>query len=863
MMNLCWEVTLGSPALSNSGVFLVFEQGGSTGYTMSVKNQQTVVGGPYEIELNRDYRVVVECNSTGIFTVLVNGTKVAEYSYPSMQSAFYVQYPFVGYDGITFAVCGGGAFEMDIDTSIVYREASELKSLIDTVKPVYDSTVGNASVAEYGQVTAAQKQALGNALSAAENTYADNASTPTQITSVYENLKAAYELFVSQIVPTPDKDVLNSMYTDSKELYDNTAEGTDYSQAPTAAKESFLAVLNSVKAALDSKTAPQSEIDSLVAQLTTATESFRAAIVKNGNPSALNERIKAAEKLLVKLHSEAVSYAELSALISASKAIANDASSSQAVIDSKYDELGSTIAKINENTLFWTSTALNPATDISGVKNYADGYKTVFKSDAGAPSWNMVTNSVNLPKTDKLVMNITEITHPDSDWSSVIITNGITGDFLNTKAISLVFGGSGGNGEVNLNYSLGNADNRQIATFGYSLSAQMQFAFILSGEGTDKKVTVCVDGLEVAQITNPDFVSIMENDLVIAYTSGNSNGNFETLIDLKPKKVLSYEDGDFVPSAMAGTGFSSMLSVYEQDGVQSIYFEEGCTFVDGIAVTKLAKNDKKIEFSVKIVDQGPTDWHAFLFSDGIETHAANTKGLAIIFGGDLSVQVKHLGQSGMGATPLWESAGDTFTKYGKKMRFKIYVNENDEICVEMNDQLIIANEAPEFIPLLEKEKLTMSLFGSADASSEFEVSYINEEDPLPYDSLEDDLNDYSSSEIVSLDDTVVTINDDRISFDGSLTIEEILAYLYATDDLQIKFFDVAGDEITDYSAKASAIATISMFDGDTRVKDYFANEYTGNANTGDSVSMWAIVLMISLILCAFVCVLSVRKRAQK
>lgn len=243
------------------------------------------------------------------------------------------------------------------------------------------------------------------------------------------------------------------------------------------------------------------------------------------------------------------------------------------------------------------------------------------------------------------------------------------------------------------------------------------------------------------------------------------------------------------------------------------------TFVNATARTNIKGPVTSFEYSVKINALIPGDWHALEFSNDFAHTGINSKGIAMAFAGsDNTVKfAEFYGDNGMGSAAGWEAFAGI--KLGKKMRIKIALEGNEVVCY-LNGNEVARNPASEKVKgLFNSDLITVALFGSASSDTEFEISYLNKEDPVPPDSLEEEPV-YESTDVISLDDSLITVSGKEITVLKDMTIEEFQSMIYVEGDYTFAFYDKDGNEITETSMSIFKAARLAILQGAEEMDSY-------------------------------------------
>jgi hypothetical protein len=163
--------------------------------------------------------------------------------------------------------------------------------------------------------------------------------------------------------------------------------------------------------------------------------------------------------------------------------------------------------------------------------------------------------------------------------------------------------------------------------------------------------------------------------------------------------------------------------------------------------------------------------------------------------------------------------------------------------------------------------ITVALFGSASSDTEFEISYLNAADPNPPDSLVDEPV-YESTDVISLDDSLISINGKEITVLKDMTVGDFISTIYAEGDYTFALYDENGEEITDMTRSVLYAVRLAVLKGAEEADSYTIINGTGSApgeddggqvDTGDVLpaALFAAVLAAGALL-----VLSRRRTAR-
>jgi len=214
-----------------------------------------------------------------------------------------------------------------------------------------NTTLGEASAlltnhaegAGVGQASATARTELEDAISAAQAIFNDAANrTQTQLDAAKTALEAAVTAFEEAVVKAGNPAELNTVLSEASVLLTNHAEGAGVGQASATARTTLEDAISAAQAIFnDASNRTQGELDTAKSALEAAVSIFEAAVVKAGNPVALNTVLSEASGLLTN-HAEgtgvgqasATARAELEDAISTAQAIFNDAANrTQAQLD--------------------------------------------------------------------------------------------------------------------------------------------------------------------------------------------------------------------------------------------------------------------------------------------------------------------------------------------------------------------------------------------------------------------------------------------------------------------------------------------------------------------------------------------------
>lgn len=656
---------------------------------------------------------------------------------------------------------------------------------------------------------------------------------------------------------TEEKSQLDTLIYSCETLRDATeaSDAPTVGQAPTAAKNTFSAAIDTAVAA----SAAGTGLAEAITALTTAKSTFEAAIVQPSvNTEALKQAIASAKAILKVLADTNQDYAPLNTLVTEAQAIVDDSDNrDQGVVDAKTTALNEKIAAVKAANLIWNVDLLteDPQT---GVSVKTDKNVTTISTAKTGYTWAQTRLTAPVAATEKLVFSLKEAKHEINQWTNFYITSSVGDNNLVTPGINITFGANN-LAEIIEFYGNANPQNVTLAKFSFQNGEDIQFSFEKTEEG---KLLIKVDGLPVYESENvrADMFN-GETPLYFGYACGanEDNGAVETVVTYNPEDVLSVGMNEFIATGQSGSGSTDKVTVTKNDKVQSIKFGDAMDFTYGIA--RAIVTGPKINFSFKTVMQGENDWVTILFSNGIEIHAANTPGLAIKVGGDLSVSAAEYGQSGMGGNAVWATdEAMFFTQVGLKMIFNIY-EEDGKLVVKVNDTVLTDNiEMTDSLrALLSSPKLSMTVFGASENGSQYDISYINEEDPEPYDEPVEPEEPVVDPEIISLDDSQILVDGTSITILGDLTVGEFLSLISYDESFTIVLYDENGNVITDEDASASEIAVVTLMFGDEEALSYSVNGKTINGpQTG--VATYAAAAFL-LMVCAAAVLFALKKKA--
>lgn len=629
-------------------------------------------------------------------------------------------------------------------------------------------------------------------------------------------------------------------------------------EVPTAAMTDFGAAIDTAVAA----SAAGTGLADAITALTGAKSAFDAAVVQPSvNTTALREAIANANAVLQVLVSTNADHAPLNTLVTEAQALVDNIDGTdQSTVDAKAAALNEKIAAVKEANLIWNVDRLTEDPQ-SGITVKADKNVTTISAASTGYSWAQTRLTAPLAPTNKLVFTLKEVKHNPNQWSNFYITSEVGANNLVTPGLNITFGGAK-NAEIHEFYANADPKNVSLAKFSFENNDEIQFSFEKTEAG---KLLIKVNGLPVYESDNvrADLFD-GTSPLYFGYACGadETNGEVETVVTLNPETVASVEMNEFIATGQGGSGSTDKVTVTKNDKVQSIRFADSTDFTRGIA--RAIVTGPKLNFSFKTVLQGESDWVTVLFSDGIDVHAANTAGLAVKIGGDLSVSAAEYGQSGIGQPAIWETDGGLFfTQIGLKMIIDIY-EEDGKVIVKVNDTVLTDNQemTDSLRALLNSEKLSMTVFGSSDSGSQYDISYINEKDPEPFDQPKEPEDPEVEPEIISLDDSKILIDGTNITILEDMTVGEFLSMISFDESFTVVLYEGNGSVIDDEEASSSKIAVVTLMKGEEEAASFSVNGKTITGPTTGVVT-YAVIALFLLVSAAAVLFAAKKKSNRK
>lgn len=130
----------------------------------------------------------------------------------------------------------------------------------------------------------------------------------------------------------------------------------------------------------------------------------------------------------------------------------------------------------------------------------------------------------------------------------------------------------------------------------------------------------------------------------------------------------------------------------------------------------------------------------------------------------------------------------------------------------------------------------MTILGASEEGSQYDISYINETDPEPFDQPKEPEEPAVEPEIISLDDSKITVDGTNINIHQDMTIEEFLGLITYDESFTLVLLDSQGNVIEDMNANTSKIAVIKMMRGDEEAAAFSVNGKSINNNTDDNAN---------------------------
>lgn len=645
----------------------------------------------------------------------------------------------------------------------------------------------------------------------------------------------AYSLIIKRFSAPADKTALNAKITECETNRNNTTVGSAIGQVPQDAMDTFNAAIDAAKAVANDEFVSQATVDSAVATLDAAFTVFKNAKIKAGDTSALQASITAAQKLLARLTEGSEKHTQLQTKLNQAVSVFENPNALQQELDTQKNELNSLVDQITTSTKFWT---VSPEEN-EGIAVTVDGDRTTISNTKDIHSGSPVNIYSNIEKKDgKVIFNANIKKRKDFNdgiWQVIMISSKNEADTspLARTGVLIGFGGTFGKSELSISHA---GTKTQIGTYSFRENYEMQFNIGIETRNGTETLVIRIDGLEFATSTDAEIINVLKGDLIIGYTGAGNQAEGRddylsiTEIDLNPAVVRpNKEMGEFIAAGPSGVGKTDGVAVTSDDDVQTLSFlADSGAFVNACARTNIKGPVTSFEYSVKINALIPGDWHALEFSNDFAHTGINSKGLSMAFAGsDNTVKfAEFYGDNGMGSPAGWELFAGI--KLGKKMRIKVALEGNEVVCY-LNGNQVGRNPASDKVKeLFNSELITVALFGSASSDTEFEISYLNQEDPLPPDSLEEEPV-YESTDIISLDDSLITVSGKEISVLKDMTIEEFKSLIYVEGDYSFAYYDKDGNEIADTSLSILKVARVAILQGTEEMDSYTILNQTGSA----------------------------------
>ncbi|MHB1454409.1 MAG: hypothetical protein ACYCYM_10715 [Saccharofermentanales bacterium] len=673
-----------------------------------------------------------------------------------------------------------------------------------------------------------------------------------------------YNLVIKEMILDADKIALEELIAACQTLHDGTQTGTAVGQVAEADKTALNDAILAAQAVSGNEFALQADVDAAVAALGNARTAFLAAIIKSGDTTGLAATVAEAEALLLRITESATTYTLLADGITAARIVLDDPLSVQPILDSTSDELDSLMTTAAAPHHFWAVDLLPDQTG-AGIIVSADGYQTTFDTLQGTFGVEEIETDVVKQENGSVVFNINPVKragNADEIWQAFVLSSPADASgILARMGVRLVFGGSYGNGEVWIQNNDALVPDAKIGHFSFRENYELQFAFAVEDRDSVETLVIRVDGLEIASTANAAHIQLFKENLAIGFASGgNNNRQTITTIDLTPAVIRpNVAHGDFIAAGPAGTGTTDGAYVTKDGDMQVINFVQDKGDVTTTTVRTILDGPfQTFEFSFKVIEHSSFDWHALILTDNLTWTGINSPGIVIaIAGSDYSVQFREYGDGGQSGASLWNK--DVYSVNGKKMRIKLEL-AGDELVTYYNGEevsRVVASDRAKAI--FNGNSAELAMFGSAGFDSQFEISYINKEDPVPFDSLEEEVPD-ETTEIYSLDDTKVLVEDKTVTILEDMTIEDLISYLYLEEGYDFHFYDADNELITDYALSALTVKSIFLVAGENEIDLYTVMDGTtggGSSNgssednespqTGDSSLLYlAMLLMISI-----------------
>ena len=666
----------------------------------------------------------------------------------------------------------------------------------------------------------------------------------------------AYSLLIKRFSAPADKTVLNAKIAECETDKNGTIVGDSIGQVSQEAMNMFEAAINTAKAVAEDEFATQAAVDSAVIALDEALTAFKNVKIKTGDTTALQASIVAAQKLMERLTEGSEKHTQLQTKLNEAVSVYNNPNASQQELDAQKNDLDALVDQITASTKFWT---VSPEEN-EGIAVTVDGDRTTISNSKDIHrSTNPINIYSNIEKKDgRVIFNVNVKKRKDFNdgiWQLITISsrNEVDTAPLSRTGVQIGFGGTFGKSELNISHA---GTKTQIGTYSFRENYEMQFSVGIETRDGTEILVIRIDGLEFVSIADAEIIDVLKGDLIIGYTgAGNeAEGRDDYLsiieIDLNPAVIKPDKAfGEFIAAGPSGVGKTNGASVASDGDVQTITFlmDDGA-FVNACARTNIKGPVTSFEYSVKINALIPGDWHALEFSNDFAHTGINSKGIAMSFAGsDNTVKfAEFYGDNGMGSPAGWEALAEI--KQGKKMRIKIAL-EDDQVVCYLNDKEVARKPASEKVKeLFNSDIITVALFGSASSDTEFEIGYLNKEDPVPPDSLEEEPV-YESTDIISLDDSQITVSGKEITILKDMTIEEFISLIYVEGDYSFAFYDKNGQEITDASQGILKATCLVLFAGAEEMDSYIIQNGTGSApidpvDTGENLLVHVYIVTV-------------------
>ncbi len=139
---------------------------------------------------------------------------------------------------------------------------------------------------------------------------------------------------------------------------------------------------------------------------------------------------------------------------------------------------------------------------------------------------------------------------------------------------------------------------------------------------------------------------------------------------------------------------------------------------------------------------------------------------------------------------------------------------------------------------------SMTVFGASENGSQYDISYINEEDPEPYDEPKEPEIPEAEPEIISLDDSKILVDGPNITILEDLTVGEFLSLISVDESFTVVLYDANGNVIDNEDASASLIAVVTLMRGDEESASFSVNGKTINGPDTGVVTYGTVALFL-------------------